>query len=185
MNLSKRLLVDMDNTLYAAPFAEACRVMWGADAPPSSEVPTWLWYEEYVSKKQWHAAIDFVHRRQSYYPPFPDAVQVLKRASKYFRIVVTSQRSKDMKTGVDWWLATNGIWADETIINTEPKTFKSGDFVIDDAPHNIVEALKSGAHVITLSYPYNVHTKALGAKHVDTWEQIGEALEGMIEYAKQ
>jgi len=177
----RRLVVDMDNTLYAAPFAEAVRVMWGADAPPSSEVPTWLWYKDHVNKEQWREAINFVHDRQSYYPPFPGAVQALRMASKHFHIIVTSQRPENMKTGVDWWLAINGVWADETSITDKPKTFKPGDIVVDDAPHNIVEAIESGAQVISLVYPYNRHTSALGATLVSDWAGIRAALKEVME----
>ena len=181
---SGRLLVDMDNTLYAAPFAEAARVMWGADAPPSSEVPTWLWYEDYLSKDEWRACIDLVHSRLGMYKPFPKAASVLRKVQQQFYIVVTSQRPAT--PAVDWWLAMNKIPAHATVIRTESKQnlFKEGDIVIDDAPHNIVHALQRGAHVITLSYPYNEHTEALGAKHVADWGIIGELLEGMVTDAK-
>ena len=180
MKLSGRLLVDMDSTLYYAPFSEACRVLWGADCPLQSS--SWLWYKDYMSKKQWRETINFVHDRQAFYPPFPEAPQTLAWAKEYFRIIVTSQRPENKKGTVNWWLAQNGIPADETIISPEPKTFKQGDIVIDDAPHNIVEALKCGAHAITLRYPYNQHTKRLGAVRVDDWKEIGEYLKGMNRY---
>jgi len=108
-------------------------------------------------------------------------------AKDMFHIIVTSQRPATGKVAVDWWLASNNIPAHETVITTESKQslFKEGDIVIDDAPHNIIGALEKGAHVITLSYPYNEHTEALGAKHVEDWGMIGEILEGLITYAKQ
>ncbi len=182
--LSGRLIVDMDATLYDAPFGEACRVLWGADCPPTREATSWRWYEEYVSKEQWREAVQFVHGRQGYYPPFELAGAVLRMAQQYFYIIVTSQRPETAKPAVDWWLASNKIPADATVISTEDKTesglFHEGDVVIDDAPHNIIGALKRGAHVITLSYPYNRSTAALGAKHVHDWNGIGIILEGVI-----
>jgi hypothetical protein len=182
IELSGRLLVDMDNTLYAAPFAEAARVMWGVDAPPSSEVGSWLWYKDYLTKEQWRTCINLVHNRQGFYLPFPRAVMIMRMAEDTFHITVTSQRPATGKPAVDWWLATNKIPAHRTVITDKSKQslFKEGDIVIDDAPHNIVHALQRGAHVITLSYPYNKHTEALGARHAKDWEMIGEIMEGLI-----
>ena len=187
MKLSRRLLVDMDNTLYAAPFAEAIRVMWGADAPPSSEVDSWLWYERYVTKDQWKKSVEWVHNRLAWYPPFPQAVETLQAVSRYFEIIITSQRPAIYDVDVGWWLVDNDIPASKRVIMPASKLelFKMGDIVLDDAPHNIVGAIQRGAHVITLSYPYNVDTEALGAKHVEDWGMIGEILEGLIDLDKK
>lgn len=180
--ISGRILVDMDATLYYAPFAEACRVLWGADCPPTREVETWLWYEEYVNKKEWRTAVDLVHDRLGVYKPFPMAGSVLRMAKKVFYIIVTSQRNEKYQRSVDSWLASNKIPAHATVIRPDSKLdlFKEGDIVIDDAPHNIIGALERGAHAITLSYPYNEHTRALGAKHVNGWDGLGIILEGVI-----
>jgi len=187
MKLSGRLLVDMDNTLYAAPFAEAARVMWGADAPPSSEVDSWLWYKKYVTDHQWQRVVEFVHDRLAWYPPFPKAVETLQAVSRHFEIIVTSQRPAIYDADVGWWLVDNKIPAHKRVIRPGSKLelFKRGDIVIDDAPHNIVGALERGAHVVTLSYPYNSFTKCLGAHHADDWGMIGEILKGMMVHVKK
>lgn len=181
--LSGRILVDMDATLYDAPFGEACRVMWGADCPPTREAKTWLWYENYVASDQWQKAVEFVHDRLAWYSPFPKAVETLQAASRYFEIIVTSQRKAHYEADVALWLVANDIPAYKRVIRSgsKLKLFQEGDIVIDDAPHNIVGALERGAHVLTLTYPYNRHTEVLGAKHVDDWGQIGEILTKMIE----
>jgi len=176
----------MDSTLYYPPFGEACRVLWGANCPPTREAKTWLWYEEHVTKEQWRQAIDFVHSRQGFYPPFPKAAVVMRMLADKFHIIVTSQRPASKKIAVDWWLASNKIPAHDTYItpNSKDALWRKGDIVIDDAPHNIISALEQGAHVLTLSYPYNEHTEALGAKHVEDWGMIGEILEGMYKHWK-
>ena len=184
--LSGRILVDMDATLYDAPFGEACRVMWGADCPPTREAKTWLWYEDYVTSDQWQLAVDLVHDRLTWYSPFPKAVETMQAASHDFEIIVTSQRAAEYDVDVGWWLVHNAIPAHGRVIRPGCKLelFKEGDIVIDDAPHNIVGALERGAEVITLSYPYNRFTKCLGAHHANDWGQIREILKGMIAHVR-
>ena len=185
--LSGRIFVDMDATLYDAPFGEACRVLWGADCSPTREVKTWLWYKDYVTNDQWQKAVDFVHDRLAWYSPFPKAVETLQVASEYFEITVTSQRAALYDIDVGWWLVDNDIPAHKRVIrpNSKLDLFKEGDIVIDDAPHNIIGALERGAETITLTYPYNSFTKCLGAHHADDWGQIGEILEGMIAHVRK
>jgi len=187
MKLSGRILVDMDATLYDAPFAEACRVMWGADCSPTREAKTWLWYQDYVTNDQWQKAVDFVHDRLAWYSPFPKAVETLQAVSRHFEIIVTSQRAAEYDVDVGWWLVANDIPAHKRVIRPGSKLelFQKGDIVIDDAPHNIIGAIQKGAHVITLSYPYNRDTEALGAKHVEDWGMIGEILKGVIDLDKK
>jgi len=183
LQLSGRLLVDIDATLYYAPFAEAARVIWGADCPPTREVDRWLWYKDYLTDDQWRAVVELVHNRLGMYKPFPMAANVLQMAQPYFNIIIISQRDPKYQKSVDFWLAVNKIPANHTVIKTESKLelFREGDIVIDDAPHNIIGALEKGAHVISLRYLYNGHTEELGAKLAEDWGVIGTCLKGVID----
>jgi beta-phosphoglucomutase-like phosphatase (HAD superfamily) len=177
----------MDATLYYAPFAEAARAIWGADCPPTRDVPCWLWYKEYLTDTQWREIITFVHDRLGVYKPFPNAVEVLQSVQDDFEIIVTSQRDPHYKRMVDFWLATWHIPANSTVIRTENKAelFKPGDIVIDDAPHNIADALKRGARVVSLRYPYNAETEWIGAVLVEDWEIIGQYLKEVLPYVER
>lgn len=185
LRLSGRLLVDMDNTMYYSPFAEAARVLVGAECPPTRDLTDWFWYKKYgISEKMWREIVDFVHARLNVYKPFPNVVKVLQKVQHDFEITITSQRETRYKGQVDWWLAEHDIPAHKTAIRPQRKAdlFAAGDIVIDDAPHNIEDALKVGAEVVSLRYPYNWHMKRLGAIFVDDWSTIGYYLEEVLPY---
>jgi hypothetical protein len=174
--LSGRIIVDIDNTLYAAPFAEACRVLFGADCAESKNIKTWKWHDLYgLTDEQFYEAVNFVHDRQMVYQPFAAASQTLQQAEAAdFKIIVTSQREPRHAKAVDLWLAEHKIPAHETYIRQESKVslFKPGDIIIDDNPTYMMAGLRAGCPVISLKYLYNEPMAAYGAILEKDWFEI-------------
>jgi beta-phosphoglucomutase-like phosphatase (HAD superfamily) len=174
--LSGRILVDMDATTYYAPFAEACRVLFGAGCPPACTSDVWMWHPLYgITDKQFYEAVNFVHDRQMLYPPFEAVTQTLQQAEeKGFKIVVTSLREPCHAKTVDLWLAEHKIPAHDTVIRQESKVslFQPGDIIIDDCPTYQLAGLRAGCRVVSLKYPYNQGTEERGAELVDDWYEI-------------
>ena len=181
--LSRRILVDMDATLYYAPFAEACRVLFGADCTDNKNIETWTWHDLYgLTDKQFYEAVNFVHDRQMVYQPFEAAPQALQQAEeKGFKIIVTSQREHRYVKSVDLWLAEHKIPAHETYINQDSKVslFKPGDIIIDDNPTYMRAGVRIGCPVIALRYPYNEHMANYGAELANDWYEIMRFLWGL------
>lgn len=178
--LSNRILVDMDNTLYASPFAEACRVLFGADCTASKDIKTWKWHDLYgLTDEQFYEAVNFVHDRQMVYQPFEAAAQTLQLAEKKgFKIIITSQREPRHSKAVDLWLAEHEIPAQETHIRQESKVtlFKPGDIIIDDNPTYLMAGIRADCPTISLRYPYNEYMADYGTKIVDDWYDIMRTL---------
>ena len=179
-SLSGRIIVDMDATLYYAPFAEACRVLHGAECSESKSIETWTWHElAGLTDKQFYEAVNFVHDRQMIYQPFVAAPQTLQQAEeKGFTIIITSQREERHAKAVDLWLAEHEIPAHEVYIRQESKVslFRPGDIIIDDNPTYILAGVRAGCPVISLRYPYNEPMAVYGATLVNDWYDIMRTL---------
>jgi beta-phosphoglucomutase-like phosphatase (HAD superfamily) len=177
---SGRIIVDMDATLYYAPFAEACRVLHGADCTENRSIETWEWHKMAgLTDKQFYEAVNFVHDRQMVYPPFDAVPQTLQQAEeKGFEIIVTSQREPRHSKAVDLWLAEHEIPAHKTYIRQESKVslFRPGDIIIDDNPTYILAGLRAGCPVISLRYPYNEPMAVYGATLVKDWYDVMRTL---------
>ena len=178
--LSYRIIVDMDATLYYAPFAEACRVLFGVDCSTTDKVETWTWHTLLgLTDEQFYEAVNFVHDRQMVYQPFQAAPDTLRQAEeKGFEIIVTSQRDPRHAKAVDLWLAEHEIPAHKAYIRQESKVtlFKPGDIIIDDNPTYMQAGLRIGCPVISLRYPYNEGMAANGAVLVKDWYDIMRTL---------
>ena len=174
--ITGRILVDMDATLYYAPFVEACKVLFGADCSATDKIEDWTWHTRFgLTDKQFYEAVNFVHDRQLMYQPFVAAPQTLQQAEdKGFKIIVTSQRDSRHAKAVDLWLAEHKIPAHETHIRQDSKVslFKPGDIIIDDNPTYMLAGLKIGCRVISLRYPYNEPLVGYGAMLAPDWYEI-------------
>jgi hypothetical protein len=107
--------------------------------------------------------VERTHRQQYKTEPFEGATELLEAlAGAGYQIIIASHRQAGNGIRLARWLDKYlpNIWSG--MYSGPDKIFliDKGDLVIDDSPHTIDEALKIGAEVWTLRWPWNRETKA-------------------------
>ena len=167
----RRVIVDVDGTLWDlhTPLNKLLAKLYPGFPP---DLPTdWNYFESYITKDQFYAAVDVVHKTQSDYPAFVGAGYLFNVLSQLdLEIVVASHRAPNTAHLLARWLNENDLEPCSILYtgNDKKPFIRQGDIVIDDAPATIQYALANGASSYYLSWPWN--EKEAGSSHANLYE---------------
>ena len=167
----RRAIVDVDGTLWDlhGPLNTLLSKLFPGF--PNELPKDWNYFLSYITKDQFFAAVDSVHRSQLQYPPFLGADHLFSLLSQLdLEIVVASHRAYNTAHTLAEWLSVNGLRPYSTLYTGPDKTrfIRKGDIVIDDAPGTIDFALKKGATSYYVSWPWNKDSG--GSSHPNLWD---------------
>lgn len=169
-----RIIVDVDAVLWDFHSVLMRKLNEEYDVP--FMLPTrWDWYEEFVSKKDFYKTVDEVHAVQIDYRPFPFAPILLRNLSKYNKeVFIASHRKLGSAPALAKWLNEydmnyySGLYTGDNKLTL----VKSGDIIIDDAPHTADLAVRKGAMALVPAWPWNTETIAARfntLEDIDRW----------------
>ena len=157
----KRAIVDVDGTLYNfhKPLHVRLHELYDFPIVHTSEITHWDWYFDYgITKKEFYKAVDDIHNRQLEFEPFMNAYELFAALDYMkFEVFVASHRSLQSADILSVWLWENAL-GPYTAVYAGPNKkqfFRTGDVLIDDAPHTIDYGCDLGMDVIYTAWPWN------------------------------
>lgn len=176
----RRAIIDVDGTLWDlhTPLNKLLSELYPGFPP---DLPTsWNYFLDYITKEQFYAAVDIVHKSQSEHSPFLGAAYLFSvLTDKNLEIVVASHRAYNTAHTLVEWLNKHDLYPYSTVYTGPDKTrfIRKGDIVIDDAPKTISHAFVEGACVYYLSWPWN--ERMVGSTHVNLFDLTAAVLEDL------
>lgn len=177
----RRAVIDIDNTLW--PFCEPLYTKLRAvnpAVPSPSEWTRWDFWEDFVSKEQFWAAITEVHLAQDSddHLPYAEAglfLKALRGAGHH--VVIASHRAHGTRIQTEKWLSRHGLEYDELHLSFDKTVLFTPEcrIVVDDAPDILARAAGTGALAAGLLCPWNAET-AHGSY------RLFRTLDGILEY---
>jgi hypothetical protein len=171
----RRCILDVDGTLWDLHRPLYNRLTLNFDLPSYEESLTdWNWFEPYMSKKEFYAAVDATHNEQYQYPAFDGAHELFQTLHRMdLEVIVASHRQPQTAARLAWWLGNNELYPYSGVLTSHDKLFliRRGDIVIDDAPKTIAYAWNNDASIHYLRWPWN--SGMVGAGYDNLYELIG------------
>jgi uncharacterized HAD superfamily protein len=155
-----RIAIDIDSTLhpYWPQLSDAARRRFGIDLPYEEQL---TWGITRLKPEQLQLCIDETHRDDSILDsrPYPGAVEAVNawHAAGHF-IHITSHRSTGCHSATAEWLERIGLEHDELYCSFDKVSRCCEiaiDLLIDDSPHNLVQAISRGISAATIEHPWN------------------------------
>lgn len=158
--MQKRLIVDIDNTLW-----DFGSVLWEhlKEVNPQTPEPTawykWDFWMDYVTEKEFYTSIRSIHLNQhdNRFIPYSDAkffLDSLKNDGYY--VVIASHRDEDTRDSTIKWLTTHELTFDDIHLGHDKSVlFDSCHAVIDDSPILLDKAKHFGIVRTGLMHPWN------------------------------
>jgi len=151
-------IVDVDNILYDFSVPLYNKLKWiNPNIPSPHHWFEWDFAFNYINKKQFYTAVDYVHRMQSVYAPFKEAKELL-----YFltgnckEVIIASHRKtrrlKELKVWLDFW---GLMYTSINISQDKTKLFTPTSIVIDDSPEILQYCYLNDIAHLGLDYPWN------------------------------
>mgnify|MGYP001558756365 CR=1 FL=1 len=174
--MTKRCILDVDNTLWNLhqPLRKMLRAFY--PAVPDTIQTEWDWYGAYgITDEAFYTAVDAIHKLQIGYPALPGAKELFAALNQYkYEIIVASHRRNGAAPALARWLGMQGLEPYSGIYTGPDKLpfIRAGDLVIDDAPDTIRYAHDLGCYVTYLSWAWNEDCPGYGRRSL--FEVIGE-----------
>jgi hypothetical protein len=157
----KRIIVDIDNTLwdFASVFYERLRSI--VPAIPSIDLWDWDFYKDYISIEVLHSVIDGIHKEQDLFQPFPSAKWFLESLKeKGYTIIIASHRQDSFRKATErFFLKHNLPYHELHLCQDKTILFDGSCALVDDAPILLDKAKQNGIICTGLRYPWNKHTE--------------------------
>jgi hypothetical protein len=158
MKQTKRIIVDIDNTLwdFASVFFECLRAM-NPEMPPPRLWQRWDFLKLFLPDKTLFSVLRGIHMRQDTFTPFPDARHFLDTLrERGFFIIIASHRDKEALDPTVRWLNMHNLVHDEVYLSYDKSVLFDGcRAVVDDSPIVLERARKAGIVRTGLRYPWN------------------------------
>lgn len=96
--------------------------------------------------------------------PIPGAIEAIHSLSHDYEIILVTSRSgfglryEQCRENTLKWLADNKVWFDGVIF-AEDKTNRGIDILLDDAPHQVGNAVAVDERVVVFDQPWNRHVE--------------------------
>lgn len=170
----RRIIVDIDNTLwdFASVFCERLKRI----APAIPPVDKWDWdfYKDYISLEELYTVIDGIHREQDIFEPFPSAKWFLESlfAEGYAPIIASHRQNSSRKATEDFLQKHNLPYVELHLSYDKTVLFNSSCAIVDDAPSLLDHARQKGLICTGLRYPWNKNTE----------HPLFDSLEGVLEF---
>jgi len=161
--LSKTIAIDLDSVLADVLIIWVNEYNKSKDKNISKndiivwDIPTILPISEIESESLFSYVWEY--RWKEIPPTEKDIGNIIKRLKlKDYRISILTKRERKTIPYVSKWLDINSIYCDELIciFDSTPKSLYPFDFLIDDAPHNIID-IKLPKKGILFNQPWNQH----------------------------
>lgn len=184
-----RVALDCDGVIYE--WQRTCRYMLnlhrGYDLPPVEE-----WWHEWgsvkhaIEKEDWNwvwsqDAVDKGLWRHGHVTK--GAIEGIDRLDKKHDIILITTRPRLAYRDTLAFVAFHNLPFKEVhILPDEPKSNVYFDVLVDDAPHNIEDALDKGRHAILFSRPWNTQFAADSDRPffvARSWDDVVRAVESL------
>jgi len=154
----RRCILDVDGTLFDfhTPLHRRLHELYDF---PEADTTSWDWYRAWgITDKQFYKAVGDVHAQQMQYSPFNGALALFLQLDKLgFEVFVASHRKPQSADLLATWLNANYLEPYSALYTGPAKKqfFRTGDLLIDDAPHTIELGCDMGLDVVYLGWPWN------------------------------
>ena len=154
----KRCILDVDGTLFDfhRPLHKRLHELYDF---PETEATRWNWYKDAgITDKQFYKAVDDIHAQQMLYNPYNGAYALFRALDTLgFEIFVASHRRSQTAQILAEWLARSWLQPYSALYvgPSKKQFFRTGDLLIDDAPHTIQLGCDMGMDVVYLAWPWN------------------------------
>ncbi|NWF52078.1 MAG: hypothetical protein HXY47_03245 [Nitrospirae bacterium] len=158
----KKIIVDIDNTLWDFAFVFYERLKKIAPAIPSTDLWDWDFYKNYISIDDLHSVIDGIHRDQDLFQPFPSAKWFLESLSdKGYSLIIASHRRDNFRKATEHFFLKHNLPYHELHLCHDKTILFDGSCcaLVDDAPILLDKARQKGIICTGLRYPWNKHTE--------------------------
>jgi phosphoglycolate phosphatase-like HAD superfamily hydrolase len=180
--LSKRAIIDIDNTLWQfsdAFYLELKKI--NNKFPTPDHWCTYDIWEGYCSVEDLIAAINTIHHNQDSdrYQPYPESRDFLASLREHgCHIIIASHRTSETSQPTERWLARHRLPYDELHLSLDKTVlFPNVDIVVDDSPMTLEKAIESGALGAGLSFPWN---RAYASNGFRLFSNLNEVLDYIL-----
>ncbi len=160
-NLVKKIIVDIDNTLwdFASVLHERMKKI-NPDVISRSEWHIFDFWKSYVAPRAFYSIIKSIHMDQEQFFPYPDARKFLFSLKELdLHIIIASHREKEALGVTVAWLNQNDLIFDELhLSNDKTVLFNDCWAIVDDSQFTLEKAAKTGIIVTGLKMPWNKDT---------------------------
>jgi FMN phosphatase YigB (HAD superfamily) len=169
--ITKRIIIDIDNTLwdFASVFQERLKKI-APEIPPMSD---WEWdfYMEYISIEELYGIVNSIHKEQDVFEPYASATWFLTTLlEKGYELIIASHRHENSREATENFLKKNDLPYTELHLSyNKAILFDSCIAIVDDNPHILDEAKQKGLVCAGLFFPWN---KNSGHPLFDSLEKI-------------
>lgn len=157
----KRIIVDIDNTLwdFASVFYERLKKI--APTIPPMELWNWDFYKDHLNIEDLYNIIDGIHKEQDLFQPFPSARWFLESLNERgFSLIIASHRQDDYRGATERFLQKHNLLYHELhLCRDKTVLFDKSCALVDDAPVLLDKAKQRGIICTGLRYPWNKHTE--------------------------
>lgn len=157
MDNKKRIIVDIDNTLwdFASEFYRKIKVI-SPNIPPISQW-TWDFYMDYISLEDLASICNEIHMEQDIYKPFEFSQQFLSELiSRGCHVIIASHREEKARQATErFFIKYNLPYTELHLTNDKTLLFNDCVAVVDDAPHILDEAKRENLICTGLEWPWN------------------------------
>ncbi|MBE0426772.1 MAG: hypothetical protein IBX72_09005 [Nitrospirae bacterium] len=157
----KRIIVDIDNTLwdFASVFQERIKEV-APEIPPVNE---WEWdfYMEYISIEELSRICNEIHREQDLFTPFPASRFFLNSLlDEGYQVIIASHRDENSRAATERFMQKYNLpYTGLHLSNDKTILFDTCRAIVDDAPHLLDEAKKKGLICTGLLRPWNKNSE--------------------------
>lgn len=171
MNTQKRIIVDIDNTLwdFASEFYKKIKLV-SPEIPPINEW-TWDFYMDYISLEELASICNEIHLNQENYKPFDFSRQFLLELIKNgYDVIIASHREENARQSTERFFIKHDLpYTELHLTNDKTLLFNNCVAVVDDAPHILDDAKRRDLICTGLEWPWN---KASNHKLFKTLEEV-------------
>jgi len=156
--LSKRVIIDIDNTLWnLAPELWKRLQAINPNMPPPEKWNDWDFWEEHVHTQDLYQCLREVHSQQDQYAPYPESREFLAALKKRrFYIIIASHREKRTLESTLRWLQKYDLAYDEVHLSSDKSVLFDGSWaIVDDSPVTLAKAARAGVIRMGLRNPWN------------------------------
>ncbi|TKD69799.1 5' nucleotidase, NT5C type [Pseudalkalibacillus hwajinpoensis] len=99
--------------------------------------------------------------------PLPNAIDVLKRISKHYDVLIVTSSRTYAYTEKEMWIEKHlPFIGKKNLIFSHRKEMIRGDMLFDDAPHNLIAFKETGRTAVAMNYVYN---QQVDVPRVNNW----------------
>lgn len=172
MKILKTLLIDMDSVI--CDLMTEWHKRYNQDYQDNLNVQKLQCWrsEDYVKEECGEKIYDYLDEPGLFLSltPLPNAVEVLRRLSKQYEILIVSSSRTYAYTEKEHWVEKHlPFIGKRNLIFTHRKDMIRGDLLFDDAPHNLLAFRETGRTAVAMDYPYN---KDVDVPRVKSWKDF-------------